>query len=135
MYTNTVERYWYSILGTVLLLQYCGLTISWRLEQVLVTYHFLTLRNKAICFNLVTVLGSAKINIYSLIVYLCMHTCKSYFFKKEIIFCIVYTSRNYYIQKIRRYQKLELRYNYTTGVLLNIRYKHLLQVSMKLHFF
>ena len=96
MYTNTVERYWYSILGTVLLLQYCGITISWRFEQVLVTYHFLTLRNKAICFNLVTVLGSAKINIYSLIVYLRMHTCKSYFFKKEnILYCVYFTELLY----------------------------------------
>ena len=59
------EWYWYSTLGTILLLQYCGITISWRSEQVPLKYHFVTsclFGNKAIGFNLVTVPGNAKIN-------------------------------------------------------------------------
>ena len=66
-----------------------------------------------------------------------MYTCKSYFSKKEIIFCIVYTSRYYNIQKIRQYQKLELRYDYTTGILLNTTKKPvLLQIhsTIKMYF-
>ena len=43
-----------------------------------------------------------------------------------ILFCIVYTSRYYNIQKIRQYQKLELRYDYTTGILLNTTKKPVL---------
>ena len=74
-------------------------------------------------------LGSTKINIHSLIVYLRMYTCKSYFSKKEIIFCIVCTSRYYNIQKIRWYQKLELRYDYTTGILLNTSQRFECQIS------
>ena len=58
-----------------------------------------------------------------------MHTCKSYFSKKEIIFCIVCTSRYYNIQKIRWYQKLELRYDYTTGILLNTSRRFECQIS------
>ena len=34
VYRCRVEQYWYSILGTVLLLQYCGVTILWWSEQV-----------------------------------------------------------------------------------------------------
>ena len=40
-------------------------------------------RDKATGFNLVTVQGSAKINVYTLIVYLRMYTCKSYLYKKR----------------------------------------------------
>ena len=87
---SRVEWHWCSIFITVLLLQYCSITISWWSEKVPLKYHFVTLylfRNKVIDFNLVTVSGNAKINIillYSLIVYLHMRTCKSYFSKKEI---------------------------------------------------
>ena len=38
--------------------------------------------------------------------------------KKEIL-CIMHTSRYYDIQKIRRYQKLILRFDYSAGILLN----------------
>ena len=61
--------------------------------------------------------GSAKINAY-------MYTCKPYFSKKvkgvlEYFVLCIRTSWYYNIQKIRQYQKLVLRYDYTTGILLS----------------
>ena len=37
-----VERYWYSILSAILLLQYCSITILWRSEQVPLKFHIVT---------------------------------------------------------------------------------------------
>ena len=56
------------------------------LEQVPLKYHFVISylsKSKAIRFNLVTGPYSAKLNICSSIVYLCMYTCKSYYLKSD----------------------------------------------------
>ena len=116
---SRVKRYWYFIHGTVLLLQYCGITKLLRYEQIVLKHHFATyfdtkLQIKLMVYILLLVATVSHSYYTSLNVHL--GTQKSIYVEKNTY---ISTSRYNGIQKIRRYQKPILRYNYTTGILLN----------------
>ena len=68
--------------------------------------------------------------MHSLVVYLHTYVHMQVMFLQEIKNVVLYdmymhASQYYSIQKIRRYQKLELRYDYTAVMLLNITHRYI----------
>ena len=111
-------------------MQYCGITKLLRYEQIVLKHHFATyfdtkLQIKLMAYILLLVATVSHSYYTSLNVHL--GTQKSIYVEKNTY---ISTSRYNGIQKIRRYQKPILRYNYTTGILLNTTHDNVFACSL-----